>query len=295
MLVLLTAVALAAGRSRIAVVVSDDLEAYRAPAEAFVREIGDPPRVYQLHGRAAEAERVVRELDREDPAVVFCVGAKAAYAVRFGLPDTPLVYAGILDPKRYGIEGTQVTGVTMDVAPVTFLSQFAGFFPEALEVGVIRGPDTPDARLRAMTSAASELGRRLVVREVASSREVRGALAALVDDGVDALWVPPDRAVLTTSGYRTLTEEARRLHLPLLVDTENMVEAGGLLTIVPSAEGIGRQAARLARQVLDGASPAVLPAEDPEELLVVLNTRTLEAAELPFDRLLLDFVDVAIE
>jgi len=287
--------AFAAGRSRIAVVVSDDLEAYRAPAEAFLAQLAEQPRVYNLRGRPSEAARVVKELDRENPAVVVCIGAKAAYAVRNGLSDTPLVYAGILDPRRYGIEGNQVTGVTMDVEPVTFLSQFTGFFPEVDVVGVIRGPDTTDARIDAMTAAASELGRRVVVHDVTSSREVRGAFVALVKQGVDAMWVPPDRTVLTTSGYRTITEEARRRHLPLLVDTENMVEAGGLFTIVPSADGIGRQAAELVQKVLDGASPAVLPPEDPEELLVVLNTRTLEAAELPFDRLLLDFVDVVIE
>ena len=284
-----------AGVSRIAVVVSDDLEAYRAPTEAFLAELGEQPRVYNLHGRKIEADRVIAELDRDDPAVVYCVGAKAAYAVKNGLPSTPIVYAAVLDPPRYGIAGTQVTGVTMDVEPVTFLSQFVGFFPDVQTIGVIRGPDTTNARMLAMTAAAVELGRELVVEEVGTGREVRGAFLSLARQGVDAMWVPPDRLALTTSGYRTISEEARRRHLPLLVDTASMVEAGGLFTVVPSAEGIGRQAAALVTKILDGASPAVLPAEDPEALLVVLNTRTLQSAELPFDQLLLDFVDVVIK
>lgn len=285
-----------AGRSRIAVVVSDELEAYRAPTEAFLAEIGQTPLVFNLHGRKAEADQVVATLKKEDPAVVFCVGAKAAWAVKNALPSTPMVYATVLDPNRYGIAGTQVTGVTMDVEPVTFLSQFVGFFPDVRKIGVIRGPDTPPERLVAMADAASELGlESLVVREVDASRQVRGAFLALADQDVDALWVPPDRTVLTSSGYRTLTEEARRRQLPLLVDTANMVEAGGLFTVVPDPKGVGRQAAELVRKLADGAAPSVLPPEDPTALQVVLNLRTLEAAQLPFDRLLLDFVDVVVE
>ena len=142
-------------------------------------------------------------------------------------------------------------------------------------------------------AAAAELDRKLVVREVATPAEVRRALVELAKEGVDALWVPPDRTALTTSGYRTITEEARRRHLPLLVDTANMVEAGGLFAMVPDPEAMGQQAARLVNELLAGGD--VPPPQDPETLLVVMNTRTLEAGELPFDRLLLDFVDQIVE
>ncbi|MCA9495252.1 MAG: hypothetical protein KC621_35230, partial [Myxococcales bacterium] len=199
------------------------------------------------------------------------------------------------DPERYGIVGNQVTGVTMDVEPVTFLSQFTGFFPDVQQIGVIRGEGTSDERLAAMSAAATELGRELVVVEVDSPRGVRRAFTDLAQQGVDALWLPPDRHILTTSGYRTLSEEARRRHLPVLVDTRSMVEAGGLFTMVPDPVGVGEQAVALVQQVLDGAAPATLPPEDPQRLLVVLNLRTLRESELEVDRLLLDFVDVTIE
>ena len=45
-----------------------------------------------------------------------------------------------------------------------------------------------------------------------------------------------------------------------------------------------------------GGTPATeLPVQEPERLLVVLNTRTIERAELDFDRLMLDFVDVIVD
>jgi ABC-type uncharacterized transport system substrate-binding protein len=278
---------------RVVVVVSDELEAYRIPTEAFLSELDQQPRVYNLHGRPAEADSVVDQLKGNPPEVAFCVGAKAAYAIKNGLPDTKVVYAAILDPERYGIAGEQVTGVNMGIEPVTYLSQFSGFFPEVRNIGVIPGPDTSAQRLLAMEAAAVELDKKLIVRRVNSTREVRRAFLELTRQGIDALWIPPERTVLTTSAYRALTEEVRRRHLPLLVETASMVEAGGLFTMVPDPEGMGQQAARLVNRLLDGEEPP--RPEDPERLLVVLNTRTLEGAELEFDPLLLDFVDRLVD
>jgi putative ABC transport system substrate-binding protein len=211
------------------------------------------------------------------------------------LPSTPMVYTTVLDPERFGIAGAHVTGVTMVIDPVTFLSQFIGFFPEVDSIGVIRGPGTSNERLAFMKSAAQDLGKNLVVSEADSSREVRRAFTDLAVRGVDALWVPLDREVLTTSGYRALSEEARRRHLPVLVDTRSMVEAGGLFTMVPDPQGVGAQAADLVRRILDGAAASELPPEPPADLQVVLNLRTLRESELELDRLLLDFVDVKVE
>lgn len=279
--------------SRVAVVVSDELDVYHVPTEAFLAELGVQPRVFDIHGRASEAALVVAQLASDPPDVVFCVGAKAAYAVKNGLPQTTVVYAAILDPERYGIVGEHVTGVRMDIEPVTYLSQLVTLLPDVRTIGLIRGPGTPDKRMLAVGSAANELGLKLVVRDVEAPNQVRRAFVDVAAGGIDALWLPPDRVTLTTNGYRAITDEARRRHLPLLVDTANMVEAGGLFTMMPDPEGVGRQAAQLVRELLDGAP--VPPPQAPEDLLVVVNARTLDAAELPIDPLVLDFVDQLID
>ena len=41
----------------------------------------------------------------------------------------------MLDPGRYGITGDTVTGVTTEIDPVTYLSQFGGFFPDVRTIG----------------------------------------------------------------------------------------------------------------------------------------------------------------
>jgi putative ABC transport system substrate-binding protein len=292
-LVLAFVAAALAAPSPIAVVVSDELDAYRRPTEAFLEQIHGAPRVFNLHGRASEAAAVVAQLKSNPPQVVFCVGAKAAYAVHNGLPDVKLVYASVLDPKRYGITGQGVTGVSMTIDPVTFLSQFVGFFPDVHTIGVVRGSETTDQRLLAMSAAAVEIDRKLVIAEAGGPGDLRRMVHDLSEQGVDAVWVPPDRSILTTSGYRTLADEARRRHLPLLVDTASMVEAGGLFTMTPDPQGVGKQAAALVQAILEGQP--VPRSADPEKLEVVLNLRTIEAAELPFDRAMLDFADRVVQ
>ena len=294
LLTLLSSPALAA-RDKVAVVVSDALSAYTDPVAPFLSELGQSAEVINIHGREVEARQAIERLDSIGPKVVYCVGAKACYAVRMAMPEMPLVFSTISDPARYGITGDKVTGVTMEVEPVTFLSQFVGLFPTVKSVGVVRGPSMSDGDWLALAAAGVELDLAVVDQRVRSAKDVRSAMVLLAKKEVDALWVPPDRSILTSDNFRTITEEARRRRLPLLVDTRNMVEAGGLYTLAPDAEAVGRQSARLVARILEGERPSQVRQEAPEALLVVLNVATLDRAELEFDRLLLDFVDIVVD
>lgn len=282
-------------RARVVVVQSDDLGPYTDPVPAFLEAIGEPALVVNLHGRKSEADALVARLRRdESPRVVFCLGAKAAYAVRQGLPDVPIVYTAVVQPERYGIGADKNTwGVAAMADPISYFSQVQAFFPDAKRIGWIRGASVLDSRVRELTDAAAAVGVELVVEPVGGPQEVR----RIVDDlapRVDALWLTPDREVITTDTFRLLAEESRRRHLPLLVPTDNMVRAGGLFAVVPDPDGIGERAADAAIAILEGRWPEQRVAY-PDELVVALNLRTLDLAAVPFDRLLLDFVDVKVE
>ncbi len=279
---------------RVAVVQSDDLDVYTAPVPAFLEELGEPAMVVNLHGRRAEAEAAIVRLRREDPDAIFALGAKAAWTLARELPDTPVIYASILEPGRYGVSGNQVTGIDATVDPGLFLSQFSGFFPDVDQVAVIRGPGSGTERQARAQEAADAVGITLTIVQAASPREVRRSLGQLPEE-VQALWLQPDREILDAGTFRYLTSESRRRGLLLLVETENMVSAGALFAVVPDSAGVGRQAAALVKRVLDGAAPAILPVEAPERTQVILSTRAAALAEVDIDPLLLDFVDVVVE
>lgn len=282
------------GAPRVAVVQSGDVSAYREPVPAFLQALGEPATVVVIRGRQAEAEALVKRLDYTHPIVVFCLGAKAAWTVRRQLPNTPVVYAAVSDVERYGIDAPMVTGIRNYVDPVTYLSHFLGFFPSVKNIGILRGAGTSSERTEALVDAGREVGVTMNLVEVAGPKDVRRSFVSMAPN-IDAVWLQPDREILTRESYRLLTEEARRLRIPVLVDTYNMVRAGGLFAVVPDSDGVGVLAAEMVKDILAGQSPSEISERDPRDLSVVVNMRTVGASEIPFEQLLLDFVDIVVE
>lgn len=291
---LLTLFAAFAARPDVAVIISDDLDPYLSPVSAFTEAVGVPVQTINIHGREIEAEVEIEALKMVDPKVVFATGAKSAWAVRTMMPNTPLIYASVLEPDRYGLPGMQVTGVRAIVPPVTYLSQVTAFFPTVRTVGLLRSKDLTAEEEQLLVEAGKEVGLTLTVERVESPRAFRKAFNSLAESQ-DAIWLSPERGVLTPEAFRTAVEEMRRRRKPLLGDTQNMVAAGAAFAVTPSPDGVGRQAAALAERILDGAAPAILPVADPELLSTALNRRTLDAGEIPYEVLMVDFADVVIE
>jgi len=279
--------------ARVAVVASDDLAAYTEPIRAFTEAIGEPVDVYNLRGRETDAENLAKRLSNRPPEVVFALGAKAAWILRKRLPSVPLVYAAILSPARFDIEGRGTVGVSTTAPPERTISQLASFFPGLRRVAVLRGPSIPDSTMAAMLEAAAVVGVEIVDHRVRTPKDVRLAFSSRGGD-VDALWVQADREVLDRPTYRFAVEESQRLRLPLVVETENMVRAGGLFAVVPDPDGVGRRAAEVAKLLLAGEA-ADGRVEHVDEVDVVVNLTTVEGTRTSFDRLMLDFVDIAIE
>ena len=103
--------------ARVAVVQSDDLAPYTAPVQPFVEALGEPADLYNIRGREGDAEALVQRLQADPPQVVFALGAKAAWIMRKRLPDVPVVYASILSPRRFDVEGPNTRGNSMIAAP----------------------------------------------------------------------------------------------------------------------------------------------------------------------------------
>lgn len=270
---------------RVAIVISDELPPYETPVTSFVETLGVRPRIVQLQGREVVAEVETTALSRSEPDVIFALGAKAAYAVKQRLPSTPLIYASVHDPERYGIVGGQVTGIEAFVPPETYLSQVTAFFPGVKTVGVIRGANDDTSELQ---QAAEAVGLKVSVEQVDSPKAFRRALNTLARE-TDAVWLAPGRSYLTPEGFRGAVQELRRHSKPLLADSVNMVEAGAAFAVVPDLEGVGRQAAAIATRLLDGAAPSTIEIAAPLELSTAVNLQTLRDGDIPHEVLMLDF------
>lgn len=280
-------------RDDIVVLRSDDLPAYQVPVDRFRAELeGVSVEVIDLLGDKQRALRIAAQLRADPPPMVLALGAKAAWIAVNELPEVPAIYAMVFDPERYGIEGT-VPGVSMDVPPELVLAQLNLMFPDINRLGLLLSEGAEPSWLPGVTTAAEQAGYQLTVTRLDSEGRVRRALGQLRPQ-VDALWLMPEPSLLTPTGYHTLYTEALRTNLPVLAYSESLVRAGALMCLAPDYDDVGRLAAGLSRQILDGADPATLGVQPPEAFRVLLNANTREALQLPLDPILLDFVDEVV-
>jgi len=290
------AVALTCGEASaidsVVVLKSDDLGVYEPTVEAFKEATERPVSVLSIEGERERAKEVVTRLRFDPPPLVFALGAKAAFMIHQEMANVPLIYGLLRDPKRYGVEGYNVTGVGVEIPYETLMSQIQLFLPEVRTLGVILTSQNPAAM--ELRSAARATGMELQVSAVQSSREVRGACVRLCRK-VDALLLIHDPEVLTPENFRFARDNSRRAGLPLVATSEALVRAGALLAVVPDYAETGAQAAELAQRILDGGEvPSQIEPLRPDGVRVILNRSTLEALELELDPMLLDFTDEVV-
>jgi putative ABC transport system substrate-binding protein len=246
------------------------------------------------------AERVA-ELVRAKVDALFCGGGNAAiHAAQRATVTIPIV--GMTDDmvgsglvRSLAHPGGNTTGVSifaseLDVKRLEILHEFV---PSARRVGVLADPTTISTRVQ-LASAALGLGVELVRFEARSPDEISRALDALALAKVEAINVLASPILF--SNRRPIIERAAGMHLPAIYQWPEMAEEGGLLAYGPRNVQVLRQiVARLLVKVLQGATPAELPVEQPTKFELVINLKTAKALGLSVPPTLLASADEVIE
>lgn len=293
LLLALAAASTAWARSAVVVLRSDDQPVYDAPVEALRQAFDRPVQVIDLHGQKQVAEQVARGLVDDPPPVIVALGAKAAWTAVQKLPQVPVVYAMVHHPERYGLTGTFVTGVTMQVPPDLALAQIRLFAPDIKHIGLLVSSSNANPAIGEAIQAGRDAGLTVTARRVSGEKDTRRAFQALARD-VDAVWLLPDAQVVTPATFQFITAESMRSRLPVLAWSEPLVQAGALLCVAPDTRRVGEQAADLAKAILEGATAGSLPPVAPDTPRVVLNRDTLDGVGLKLDPGVLDFVDEVV-
>lgn len=192
--------------------------------------------------------------------------------------DVPLLFLGNSRPVENGLvksldhPGGNVTGIRV-----------VDNVPKALELLVMITPDTkkiylpydPEdeistVNLAVVAKAASRLGVEIVFHKVRSVEEAVKAIEALPED-VNAIFGIP--SITLNSGNIELSRAAIRKGKAL--GTAITLDDEVLVTLSSDFFDIGKKAARLAQQILNGVRPADLPVET-SEVIITINLNTAE-------------------
>lgn len=236
-------------RSYVVVLQSDTHEEYENVTQSLIEALPGYVKRYQLNGSEERANSFGSELQLDPPPLVFAIGAKAAYTTKKYVPNVPMVYAVIQEPRRFGIEGENIYGVSMNVSTDLALAQYRFFLPELKKIALIVGTQTPDSKIDEITKIGKEYGFEIVVIKIMNYKDIRSGLEPQLSV-VDAIWMAQDMSLLQDDLFFQISDIAKRYRKPLLTNSKALTRAGGFLGVVPDLEKIGRMSGEMGQKLL---------------------------------------------
>ncbi|CYW49577.1 ABC transporter substrate-binding protein [Streptococcus suis] len=208
--------------------------------------------------------------------IVLAIATPSAQSLATVSTETPIVFTAVTDPLSADLvesiekPGGLLTG-TSDQAPIDKQVELLGqAVPDAKTVGILY--TTSERNSEVQVEQAKELlekaGYKVVVKGIISSNEVQDATTSLMKD-VDALFIPTDNTVASTM---TMIGELSVEHkVPVIGGSTDMVDEGGLLTYGTNYEALGRQTAKMAIKIIEGANVSETAVEYPETVSLHVN------------------------
>jgi ABC-type uncharacterized transport system substrate-binding protein len=194
----------------------------------------------------------------------------------------PIVFAAAGAPVEDGLvaslarPGGNVTGLALlsaelDGKKLEILKQAA---PKVTRVAFLwtGGSARGEQRVKEAEVAAKTLGLKLQSLEVKEREDFAKVFNAAKSAGAQALNLVPSPFLFT---HRALIFNfAIKNRLPAMYSTNDLVEAGGLMSYGPDILDNWRRAAIYIDKILKGAKPADLPVEQPTKFELVINLKT---------------------
>ena len=253
------------------------------------------------NGRAEALQPLAEELVRAQVEIIVTAGTPATLAAKRATTTIPIVFRVAGDPVLLGLvaslarPGGNVTGYS-DTGPETTTKQLSllkELLPRLERIGVLWNEANPYYRAirNQFEHVCQSLGLRPVIVEVAGG-EISSAVAKLMHERAQALWVPDD---LWDHRFE-IVDSATKYGLPIMADESTWVrEAGALIAYSTTWVEQCRKRAEYIDQILRGAKPADLPVQQPTKFELVINLKTAKALGLTIPKELLLRADEVIQ
>jgi putative ABC transport system substrate-binding protein len=135
-------------------------------------------------------------------------------------------------------------------------------------LGVLWAGESIKDFLDQSVAVREQLGIEIVARRVVNATDLPDHLREM-EGKIDALWLPPDAALVTPTNFETIRGFASAKQIPFYVPSDGLVEQGAMASFSSSYKDIGILAAKLARQALENHE--VKGVVFPEDLQLAVN------------------------
>ncbi len=257
----------------VAIISSGTLSVYQKAIDGF--RSGLSPSIhaqeYVLGQPMTDDRTIGQQIRGSNPDVVLAVGGKAAQLARIEIVDQPVVFCMVLNPEASGLPTANMTGVLMTIPSEQQLGSMRTVMPTLQRVGLLYSSEFASFVVQAQRSAHT-MGLTLVATPIANQEEVPKALRSLLPR-VDALWLLRDPQVVNAESLNFLIRTALDFNIPVFGFSSGLMRHGALATLSLDYRQIGRQAARLTRNILqrDVATNGLPAPQHPDLPRLALN------------------------
>lgn len=238
-------------------------------------------------GLRARAE----ELVRAKVALIFARGTPEVYAAKAATSRIPIVFAVVSDPVVHGFAdsfarpGHNITGVAVLTEDLTSkrLEVLHDAFPKATKIAVLYSESHRRAcgmELRQLRAAARHLNVDLVETGFSAPDQISDVLDKMRASGVGAVVVP--LTISNADHGAVIARHAAERSIPMIQDLSSSLAADSLLGYGPEPHATFGRAGVMAGRILKGASPAVMPIEQPHRYELVVNIKSARSQKLSF-------------
>ena len=246
------------GAGGVAVFVSQDIRPYLEAAQGISAVLAENAaarvELFSLDKITGKSRDLLRQrLDQENPALSIAIGPEAVRLVgeTVAARGAPWLYGMTLNPVEVWPGAAVACGIPLDIPPARQLEMISLGLPGVRRLGLLYDPLFNSAFFEAAAAAADLLDLTIVPLAVSSKKEIPGILERHFD-GLDALWLIPDRTVISESIVHYIIKEALFSDIPVIGYNRFFYESGAALSFVFDYGDLGRQAGRMALAVLAG-------------------------------------------
>jgi len=263
----------------VVVIKSQDLSAYNKVVKGFQDECFKNDitikSIYDLNGKMKIGQKIARKVRKEKPDIILAIGVLAATVVKEKIDDIPIVFCMVINHARFQLMESNITGISTEIAIEDQLKGFQSILGAFKNLGVIYDPSKTGNIIANAENKIEDAGINLVKYEISNSKEVSEAMENLIGK-IDALWLLPDSTVVTKKSFGFIKSTALENRTPLLCTSDVFVKAGALASVSSNHKDVGKQAAGLARKILELSMPGSLGIVYPDRFKLTINTKTAE-------------------
>ncbi len=264
------------------------LDDARRGFEDGLKELGVNAKIdfKNTQGDIPTATTIAQKFVKDKVDLIYAIATPSAQAAKQSTSDIPILFSAVTDPTKADIvkdwndvDGN-VTG-TSDIADTeTQLKMFKEIDPSIEKIGIVY--NTSEANSEVQIETVEELAPKenleVVTMGVNNINELAQTLDSLLKK-VDAVYILSDN--LIASSIDLVSNKLIDNNMISVSAEESQVNGGILITNGLSYYELGKQTARMAKEILlDGKLPSDMPVERAEKTSIIVNEKTLENLKL---------------